>query len=139
MCISIIQLIQVLSDVNVKCKVAYPVVITHMKRFSPLHPEMIQFVTSCHTCISAPNYHSTNKYRTTENIYFLRFHINLKMFKLGTQHSLCPTELNMFSNHYNNNFTMSFCTQIFLMHQAMEYYKITGSEQRNNRVSIGHT
>jgi len=59
-----------------------------------------------------------------------------KIFKLGTQHSLCPTELNTFSNHYNNNFTMSVCTQIFLMHQAMAFYEITGSEQRNNCVSM---
>jgi hypothetical protein len=122
-----------------QCKVAYPVVITILKRFLPLHTEMIQFVTSCHTCISAPNHHSTNKFPTAENIYVLRFYITWKIFKLGTQHSLCPTEHNTFSNHYNNNFTMSFCTKIFLMHQAKAYYEITGSEQRNNCVSIGHT
>jgi len=72
---TIIQFIQVLSDVNAKCEVAYPVVIIHLKRLSPLHPEMIQFVTSCHTCISALNHHSTNKFHTTENIYVLIIHI----------------------------------------------------------------
>jgi len=72
---TMIQFIQVLSDVNAIHKVAYPVVITNLKRFSPLHPEMIQFVTSCRTCISAPNHHSTNKFHTAENIYVLRFHI----------------------------------------------------------------